>query len=406
MIRSRLTQCGVREIVGAIARAAERWCDRDAHIRVAQRAAVSERTGYAGPVVDRAFDELFHCLTRDAIEATIAGELGSIDALDRFVRHDGVRARAISIGSVCIISSRTTIGVAILPAIFALCAKCDVLVKDCDDRLVGAFFDTLGAELDVFCDAARAEPWDGEKDDHTLGAFDAVVAFGTDRTLERISRSLPLTTRFIPYGSKASAGYIGREALDSSGAAQSIAGGAACDLLLYESQGCLSLHVLFVERGGAVDPERFTALLASAIERERRVFPPGRRSPEMIAALAHARDLALFGDAAEHVYSDARAEYLTVLDPPTAHAPEFLPWMLGVHSVDGPDDAAAYLRRHGVAIEALAIAGSREDIAEMALAAGASRLTSFGRLQCPAAGLRHGGRPRIAEFVRWLTDDR
>ena len=67
------------------------------------------------------------------------------------------RARAIAAGSVCVVSSRTTIGVAIVPAVFALCAKCDVLVKDREDGLVRAFFSTLAEERAEFAEAARAQ---------------------------------------------------------------------------------------------------------------------------------------------------------------------------------------------------------------------------------------------------------
>ena len=102
------------------------------------------RTGYASAAVDYAFDRLFGSLTREAIEAVIAGELGTVDALDGFVASPGrPPSGALPIGRVCIISSRTTIGVAIVPAVFALCAKCSVLVKDREDFLASAFFATV-----------------------------------------------------------------------------------------------------------------------------------------------------------------------------------------------------------------------------------------------------------------------
>jgi hypothetical protein len=56
-------------------------------------------------------------------------------------------------------------------------------------------------------------------------------------------------------------------------------------------------------------------------------------------------------------------------------------------------------------IEALALAGSRDDLAKMAIAMGANRIARFGELQRPPLGGNHGGRPRIAEFVRWITHE-
>jgi hypothetical protein len=404
----KLTDRPARSIVRAIAGAAERWSDGDFSPRVRLLDAVAARTGYSLPVVEYALDRIFLSLGENAIAETIARELGSLDALDRFVERGALpRARALPLGSICIVSSRTTIGVAIFPAIFALCAKCDVLVKDRDDGLVGAFFATLRDELDEFETAARATTWDGRHEAADLGAFDGVVAFGSDAALAHLRDGVSPAARFIPYGSKASAGYAGRDALATQTGARDVARGAARDLVLYESEGCLSLHALFVERGAAVTPDAFTALLAAEIERAEVEFPLGTRSADASARLAQRRDLAAFRAASGSgaVYSDANASYLAVLDPPPSEPPAFLPRALGVHAVDGPDDAAAYLERHRLPLEAFAVAGMRDDIFAMAVKAGAARVAAFGELQSPALGGYHGGRPRIAEFVRWMSDE-
>ncbi|HTA37788.1 MAG TPA: acyl-CoA reductase [Candidatus Acidoferrales bacterium] len=404
----KLTDRPVRSIVRAIAGAAERWSDGDFSPRVRLLDAVAARTGYSLPVVEYALDRIFFSLTENAIAETIAHELGSLDALDRFVERGTLpRARALPLGSVCVVSSRTTIGVAIFPAVFALCAKCDVLVKDRDDGLVAAFFATLREELDEFETAARATAWDGERDGADLAAFDGVAAFGSDATLAQIRSGTSPAARFIPYGSKASAGYVGRDALATPAQARDVARGAARDLVLYETEGCLSLHALFVERGAVVAPDAFTALLAGEIARAEVEFPLGARSADANARLAQRRDLAAFRAASGSgaVYSDANASYLAVLDPPPSEPPAFLPRALGVHAVDGPAAAAAYLERHRLPLEAVAVAGARDDIVAMAVAAGAARIAAFGELQSPAVGGFHGGRPRIAEFVRWITDE-
>jgi hypothetical protein len=308
---------------------------------------------------------------------------------------------------VCVISSRSTIGVAIVPAVFALCAKCDVLVKDREDSLVAAFFKTLAEELDKIEGAAVAQTWHGSELPAELSGFACVVAFGKDATLARIRSSLPISTRLIPFGSKASFGYVGRDALASADGARNIAAGAARDLVLYDTEGCLSLHVLFVERGARIAPAEFAAMLAREADRAAVEFPFGTRSPESALKTAGARDLAAFRAAAGTgaVYSDRGASYLAVLDPPVAEPPPFLPRALGIHSVDDPAGAAAYLSRHAIPLEAAAVAGARPDIVAMAESSGVARIAAFGELQSPPLGGNHGGRPRIADFVRWITDE-
>lgn len=399
----------VRRIVRAVADASARWADADFPPRVRLLDRIAERTGYSIPVIEYGLDRLFESLTQSALEATIAGELGALDALDAFVERAGrPRARALPAGSACIISSRTTIGVAIVPAVFALCAKCDVLVKDREDGLVRAFFSTLAEELEALRAAARADVWESSSEAVDLGTFDVVVAFGNDAALASIRAALGPHASFVGFGSRASVGYIAREALSSSDAAAQLAAGAARDLVLYESEGCLSLHALFVERGGTVDPAAFTSLLAREVERAAVEFPPGTRDARASARLANVRNLAAFRSAggSGSVFSDERASYLAVLDPPESEPPAFLPRALAIHAVDGPAAAVAFLKRHAIPVEALALAGERAELATLAIDLRANRIAAFGELQHPPLGGNHGGRPRIADFVTWLTDER
>ena len=401
-----LEQVPARKIVRAIADAAERWSDADFPPRVRVLDRIIDRTGYSIPVVEYALDRLFFSLTETDILATIQGELGSIEVLDEFTSRTGrPDAWACPIGDVCIISSRTTIGVALVPTVFALCAKCNVLVKDREDALVGAFFESLAEELGEFEIAAKATTWkSGDESAPDLSNFDAIVAFGSTDTLDQIRDALPYSLRFIGYGSRASAGYLTRESLANEWTAQAIARGAARDLVLYESEGCLSLHALFVERGGTLQPDAFTVILADAVERANVEFPLGRRDASLSARVAHQRDLAAFRAAADEgsVFANAAADYALVFDPPTHDPPSFLPRTLGVLPVDAPDEALAYLREHHLPLEGFAISSDRADVVQLAIDAGAVRLTRFGELQHPALGVDHGGRPRIAEFVRWI----
>lgn len=403
-----LLELPARQIVRSIADAAQRWSDADFPPRVRVLGAIADRTGYSPPVVEYALDRLFESLSTPALEAVIADELGSLDALDRFVERSGrPHARALPAGAACIVSSRTTIGVAIVPAAFALCAKCPTVVKDREDLLVSAFFATLAQEREAFRAAAVARAWDGAQSDFDIAEFATVVAFGRNDTLARLRERCAPEARFVGFGAKASAGYVGRETLDEQNSARSIATGAARDLALYESQGCLSLHVLFVERGGDVSPERFAELLAGEIERAAIEFPVGTRDAGDLAALGSARALAAFRAAAGEgrVYSNADASHLLAADPPRSQPPFFLPRALVLFSVDSPAEALSYLHKHGIALEALATASQRADVAAFAVEAGAARIARFGELQAPSLGSNHGGRARVSDFVRWITNE-
>jgi len=304
------------------------------------------------------------------------------------------------------VSSRTTIGVALFPALFALLAKCDVVVKDREDAFVAAFFGTLSEELDELRTAAAAMHWDANARD--LDEFDVVVAFGDDATLASIAAGLTPRTRFVPFGTRTSIGYVAREALATVEDARHIARGAARDLVLYETEGCLSLHALFVEERGTVTPEGFAEILAGAVRRANVEFPPAQRAPKTIASVAAARDLAAFRARTRGggVHSDAAATFLIDATADRSDPPSFLPRAIGVRTVAGPSDAVAYCKQHRLPVEAVAVAGARDDLAQVAIGTGAARIACFGELQAPLLAGRHGGRPRIGEFVRWVTDER
>jgi acyl-CoA reductase-like NAD-dependent aldehyde dehydrogenase len=401
-----LANVPAKNIVRAIASAAERWSDGDFPPRVRILDRIAERTGYSLPVVEYALDRLFFSITERDLLAVIETEIGGPQYLDGFAPRTGrPDAWAAPAGATCIISSRTTIGVAIVPAVFALCAKCDVLVKDREDALAAEFFQTLREELDEFAEAAQSALWaSGAQDAPDLETFDVVAAFGSDETLAAIAGNVRPGARFIGYGSRASAGYVAREALRDNTAARSIAQGAARDLVLYESEGCLSLHALFVETGGAVSPDEFAALLAREVERASIEFPLGERDEATTARLAQYRNLSAFRAAAASgaVYANDDAHFAVVVDPPQNEPPQFLPRTIGLVRVDDPSQALGYLREHRLPLEGFAVAGPREDVVQAAVEAGAVRLTRFGELQHPPLSGDHGGRPRIAEFVKWI----
>ncbi len=403
-----LERLPVAQIVRSLADACARWCDPDFPPRVRVAPAIRERTGYGAQAVEYALDALFSSFTAEAILATIGDELGTPDVLDRWVLRD-VRGwvRGFPAGRVCIVASRTTIGVALPPAIFALCAKCDVTVKDREDGLMRAFFETLAEERDAFAAAARALPWRGGE--HDLTPYDVVVAFGRDATLPEIRSACAPGARFIGFGSKASIGYVAREALESSAEASAIVEGAARDLVLYEGEGCLSLHVLFVERNGAIAPETFASMLHGALDRAHLEFPPpAGRDAAVEARFVQERELARLraahGRGAFH--ADLGGRHLVLLDPPAERPPLFLPRVIDVRTVAAPEDAATYLARHHIVPEAVALAGDRPDLRDAMAACGAARITAFGRLQRPPAGTVHGGLRRIEPFVRWSADER
>jgi len=389
-------------IIGAAADAAQRWSDADFPPRVRATDAIAKRTGYTVPVVDYALDRLFVPLRAAALERAVTQELGSLAALDRFVERDGAHSRAYPVGNVVIVSSETTIGVAIVPAVFALCAKCTVLVKDREDSLVEAFFQTLAQEHPELAKQATARAWKGNDphEDRELRVADAVVAFGRDESLAAIRGALRPGARFVGYGHRASIGYVSREALASETSALAAAQGAARDLVLYDGEGCMSLHALFVERDAAIALPAFAQMLIDAAASASVEFPARKLDPRVVAYCTGAAFRAALGRGS--VMRTPSADTTLVLDPPHHEPPPLLPRILPLYAIDGPDECEEYVRSHGLPLEAFALAVPSETLADLGARLGAARVARLGEMQSPGPDLHHGGRARIADFIRWV----
>jgi hypothetical protein len=355
--------------------------------------------------VDYALGRLFRGITSDALTAAITGELGSLDILDGFAERNGRPAAwARGTNAVTIVSSDTTIGVAIVPLVFALAAKCAVTVKDRTDALVAAFVETLGEERPELRAATDVRAWSGGDDDievQTLGDADVVVAFGGNEALRSIRARCAPDATFIPFGHRASAGYLTAAAL--AGDTVALAAGVARDALLYDGDGCLSLHLLFVERTSDGAHERFVDTLAAACAANAVEFPAGPRKPARAARVGAYAAAAAFRSAngTGRVLRAPDGTWTIVADPPADDLPPFGGGVIPIVFVDGVAGAAAYVGRHALPLQALGVA-SVDDARELAVALGGVRIAPFGHMQDPPLAGHHGGRARIADFIRWV----
>jgi hypothetical protein len=397
-------------IIEAIGTAARLWRDPSFAPRVALVPRIARRTGYCEAAAQYALDRLFETLTANDLRATIAGELGTLGALEGFVRRprrpDGW---ARGVRRVVIVSSDTTIGVAIPAAAFALCAGAQVVVKDRTDGLVAAFAATLADVEPALGAALQAERWNGHDDPAalaSLAAADVVVAYGGDEALLAIRALLAPQARFVPYGHRTSIGFVPASALEDVAAAREHARSAALDALLYDGEGCLSLHALFVERGGNVGPDAFAALVAEGANEIAVQFPPPQK-PEAAVSVHYRKRLAFReANGAGHVRVAGGA--VIAFDPPREEAPPLQARTLGIYPVDSPDEIVAYIRAQRLPLEALATPGGAtpDAVLDLARAIGVARIAALGRLQAPPLGGEHGGSGRILPFVRWIYRDR
>ena len=277
-----------------------------------------------------------------------------------------------------------------------------MVVKDRSDALVAGFFASLAEEHPAFASAARAYAWTGGDDPAKTALLenaDAVVAFGRDETLRAIRARCGVDTRFVGFGHRASIGRLTRD--DVAALDDALADRIVRDALLYDGEGCLSLHALFVQADGAA-LARVAAALAAACERVAVEFPGGARSP------ARQRG----GRGVPQPRRVSRGERARRGVPRRRRRAGRRSAARRSAAVPAARDPARPRRRRrrdrrvrrraAAAGASLGVVGA--DAAAVALAEriGAVRVAPFGTMQAPPLGGHHGGAPRIADFVRWI----
>ena len=91
-----------------------------------------------------------------------------------------------------------------------------------------------------------------------------------------------------------------------------------------------------------------------------------------------------------------------VVDPPADDLPPFGGGIIPVMLVDDIAAAGEWITRHRLPVQALGVANDDGDACALALHTGAARITRIGSMQDPPLAGHHGGRARIADFIRWI----
>ena len=237
---------------------------------------------------------------------------------------------------------------------------------------------------------------------------DCVLAYGGNEAIAQVRGLVPATTRFLGYGHKLGVALAGREALDPRRVGD-LARQVAHDVVRYEQQGCYSPHVVYVERGGRIDPRGFSQRLAAELA------AAGRRQPRPALALDEAAAVGAWREAAEmRTLSSAGAELLGDAQSSwaVAHAEGPLPLMpsagwrcVQVVAVDALEAVPGLLAPHAAYLQtaALAVAPRRlQALAEALALAGVTRLCAPGAMTAPEAGWHHDGGFNLASLVRMV----
>jgi len=452
-----LAELPVGAIVRAIDRVAALLQQRDHPARVLAETALPVITGYSPPMVRLILDRMTADWREPALLELLRRELGDPGVLDGFRVVEGdewgggtpggavggvdvgagidagpaggpgavvlatsptapppqpVRVRAYGPELAFHIFAGNIPGVAVTSLVRSLLVKSATLGKTASgDPLLPALFAQILADVAPGIGECLAVCyWPGTAtalQQAALREVELAVVYGGGETVQAVRGMLPAGVRLVEHGPRFSLAAVAREEL-AGDAAYRAAAGVARAVAVFDQQGCVSPHVVYVEKGGEVTPAEFAELVARELEVVERELPRGRLSIEEASAIQQLRGAAEFRALAGRdvrLFTSAGTEYTVIYDDEPGFTPSCLNRVLRVTPVadlaEIPPHLAplrAYLQTVGLA----ARGERRAALADLLGRAGVSRITTLEAMPWPPPTWHHDGQEPMRELVRWV----
>lgn len=402
------------DIVKVLCAVAEEWLQPDGKFR---RFALTSATNFSAPVVARGLDDFFRRFTpenfatllrQDLGERVIVGESPDAHRHPSLVSHHfchGPRLLAqVAAGNIpnpALMS--LTLGLLMRSAQFMKCASGASRLPRLFAHSIYEADPKLGACLEL----AEWRGGNAELEKALFAEADCVTATGSDETLAAIRARVPVGTRMVGYGQRVSFGLVTREVLQTE-TIDGLVARVADDVIAWDQNGCLSPHAIYVEERGAVESDRFAALLAAELMRRETLEPRGPIS--VVAAAVIAARRAMYETLAANrgdvkVWQSQGSTAWTVVFEHEVRF-HFSPLNRFIFVKPVPD-LAAVLRgvdelRGKVSTVAVGAEPPRlKDLASQLARWGVTRICAPGQMQNPPLTWRHDGRPALGDLVTW-----
>ncbi len=397
-------------IAQGIGDAAGRFLDPTDPIRTEALEGLGRTTSLSGPMCERVLDGMAWDWTAPRLRAMVAAE-GLDGALDHLVPGpEGVSLRARGLPLTLHIGAGTVPGVSTTSMIRALLVKSAAWVKPgLGDSVLSVLLARAIADVDPELAAATAVTYWPGQDTPTdlLAAVDLVVVYGGNDAVEALRRRLPATTGLVAYHHRLSFGVVARESVDD----PEVVGDVAHAVAMFDQRGCVSPHVILVERGGARSPARWAEDLAGALARLDEELPagdPGDSEASSVQQLRATAELRAGVDPSVAVWEGAGLAFTVVLDPTAGPVAPCLGRTVIVRPVDDVDEVASAVESAARVLQSVGWAGPEaraRELSDALSAVGVTRITTFRNQAFPPSWWRHDGKPPLSPLVRWTELD-
>jgi hypothetical protein len=235
-----------------------------------------------------------------------------------------------------------------------------------------------------------------------LAQGDAVVAYGSDSTLQTLRARLDARVGFVGHGHGLGAAFVGRAALQGEEAAREAARALAFDVAAYDQRGCMSPVAAWVQIGQPISPASFSELVFEALAALSQTLPRGPLPLDVASAQLGFRGV---GSLRGRLFEGDGYAVSYEADGPLRVSPGYR--NLQVLDVADETALAQRLAPLGVHLKCLGVAGTGPAgaLASALPARLAPRICALGRMQMPRLDALHDGVSAWEGLVRYTECD-
>ena len=332
-------------------------------------------------------------VSADSLRALIAEELGHAEALDCFIPHGAHHSRAVAPATILHILSGNTPAAALQSLLRGLLLGSRNLCKLPSSGLpeVAQFLAVLPPELRSLVEVS------GQLPAEWLARADAIIVFGNDATIAHFRALAQPWQTFIAHGHKLSFGIVFDDPTFASAAA------AARDASVFDQQGCLSPHVIYVRESGTFTARAYAERVAAEMAAFEKHTPRGPLTLSEANSIRTLREETTFRVANGELlalFASADTAWTVIADSTSGFPSSPLNRVLFIKPLPADfADTLAPVRTH---LSACGICPSTHEHAEFSASLGVTRICPLGKMQQPPLTWHHDGAPVLAPLVRWV----
>ena len=404
-------------IVNVLSWVAAEWLKPESSYRRLALERGPAETGFSRPTLARGLDAFFQELTTEKLNALIATELGHGLRLDSMCSAEQearqmraaivtgpellVHIAAGNIPSPTLMSM--VLGLLVRSAQFVKCASGTSLLP----RLFAHSLYEVEPKLGACLELAEWRGGSAHLEEALFAEANCVTATGSNETLAAIQSRLPKRARFLGYGHRVSFAFVSAQVLTGFHLPR-VVQRAAADVTAWNQLGCLSPHVIYVERGGEANGEKFAELLAAELGEREKTEPRGTVTTETAANIAARRGIyevrAAHSPETRQWFSENSTAWTVVFEADARFQLSCLNRFVYVKPVTSLTEAlqsADAVREHVSTVGIAVPEHTAGEVAAKLARWGATRVCPLGKMQEPPLGWRHDGRPALADLVTW-----